>query len=198
MTAKSATAQGVIDAIMENRRRFEDFCYSLTDEQLGRPVPDSTWIVRDFAAHLDTLDTALVRWFAGAADGVAVDSSRNADGAAFDIDAFNDAQVEARRAWPLDQVFAEAQQNRRKLIEALSELSEAQIDETMHFAADAKRNAGDLPLKLFLAGWAQHDPIHVADMLKALPERATDPEIIAWIGNPFVAGYQRVMNRERG
>jgi hypothetical protein len=193
MTAKSPTAQRVVDAIIENRRRFEDFCYSLTEEELMRPVPGTTWIVRDFPAHLDTLDTALLRWFAGAANGVPVDSSRSAAGDPFDVDAFNDAQVAARRDWPLDQVFAEARQNRRKLIDTISVLTEEQIEQPMHFAGDAKRNAGDLALKLFLAGWAQHDPIHVADMIKALPERAADPEIVAWLNNPFVSGYQAAM-----
>ena len=64
----------------------------------------------------------------------------------------------------------------------------------MHFPGDHKRAAGDLPLNLFLAGWAQHDVMHVADMIKALPERADDPEIKRWLDNPFVAGYQAVMS----
>ena len=84
MTAKSRAIQGVIDAIIENRRLFEEFCFSLTDEQLMRPVPDSTWVVRDFAAHLDTLDTALLRWWGAAVQGTPVDSSRDIDGAPFD------------------------------------------------------------------------------------------------------------------
>lgn len=193
MSAKSQTIQGVIDAIVENRRRFEEFCFSLTAEQLMRPVPDSTWVVRDFAAHLDTLDTALLRWFGGAARGTQVDSSRDIDGGPFDIDEFNDAHVAERRSWPLEQVFAEAHENRARLVEEMNELTDEQIDKPMHFAADAKRKAGDLPLKLFLAGWAQHDPIHVADMMKALPERASDQAIVAWLDNPFVKGYQAVM-----
>jgi hypothetical protein len=30
-------------------------------------------------------------------------------------------------------------------------------------------------------------------MLKALPELADDPDIKAWVDNPFVAGYQKAM-----
>jgi hypothetical protein len=188
------TAQTVIDAIVENRRKFEAFCYSLSDEQLGRPVPQSTWIVRDFAAHLDALDTALLRWF-GAADGDATAAATADDGTPLDVDAFNDAQVASRRDWPLERVFAEAAENRAKLIEMLGALTQEQIDATMHFGGDAKRRAADIPLKAFLSGWAQHDPIHVADMLKALPERAEDPDLKGWLDSPFVAGYQAVMNR---
>jgi DinB family protein len=186
--------QAVIDAIVENRRRFEAFCYSLSEEQLARPVPDSTWIVRDFAAHLDTLDTALLRWFS-AADGDATAAATSGDGTPLDVDAFNDAQVAARRDWPLERVLAEAAENRALLIELLASLSQEQVDATMRFGGDAKRRAADIPLKVFLSGWAQHDPIHVADMLKALPERADDAELKAWLDSPFVAGYQAIMNR---
>ena len=61
--AESVVVQKVIDAIVENRVKFEAFCYSLSDEQLNRPVPESTWVVRDFAAHLDTLDPQMIRLF---------------------------------------------------------------------------------------------------------------------------------------
>jgi hypothetical protein len=194
--ATSATIGQIIEVIVENRRRFKAFCHSLDEEQLNRPVPNSTWLVRDFPAHLDTLDVAIARWLrALAAGGESLDSTRNEDGSTFDVDAFNDAHVAERRGWPLARVFEEARENRQELIESLAELTDEQIDKPMHFSGDAKRRPGDLPLKTFLVGWAQHDPIHVADMLKALPERASDPELRAWLDNPFVAGYQSIMNR---
>ncbi len=70
------TVRAIIDTIGENRRRFEQFCYALSEEELLRPVPDSTWVVRDFAAHLGTLDTALLRWFDGVAAGGVVEYER--------------------------------------------------------------------------------------------------------------------------
>jgi hypothetical protein len=188
------TIAQVTAAIKENRRRFEAFCYALSEEQLHRSVPGSTWLVRDFAAHLGTLDEPLIRWTEAIPSGAQIDMARAPDGDAFDVDAFNDAHVAGRRAWPLADVFAEAARNRERLVEALSALTDEQIDRPMHFA-DAKRGAADIPLKLFLTGWAQHDPIHVADMIKALPEVAGDPEIRAWLDNPFVIGYQAAMNR---
>jgi hypothetical protein len=191
----AATAvEDVIEAILDNRRRFKEFCYSLTEEQLHRPVPGTTWIVRDFIAHLDTLDTALLRWFEGAASGAGFDAGVSEDGSAFDVDAFNDAEVASRRDWPLERIFAEADANRERLIAAMRRLTNEQIERPMHFGGDSKRPPADLPLKVFLGGWAQHDPIHVADMIKALPELAADPEIKRWLDNPFVAGYQAVMS----
>jgi hypothetical protein len=192
----SDTIDAIVATIITNRRRFEAFCYSLSEEELNRTVPNSTWVVRDFAAHLGTLDRAIVGWLRALAAGSdSLDSTRNEDGSEFDVDAFNDAHVLERRAWPLARVFEEAAANRRELIDALRALTDQQIDRPMRFSGDAKRRPGDLPLKTFLVGWAQHDPIHVADMLKALPERAADPELRRWLDNPFVAGYQAIMNR---
>lgn len=192
---------GVIEVIRENRRRFEAFCYSLSEEELMRPVPGTTWVVRDFAAHLDTLDTALMAWILGA-PAASQAAPAEAPGARrapeflgeFDVDAFNDAQVAERRGWPLERVFAEAAANRARLIEAMAVLTDERMAQPMHFPGDHKRSPADLPLRLFLAGWAQHDAIHVADMMKALPERAADPEIKRWLDNPFVTGYQAVMS----
>mgnify|MGYP000554202535 CR=1 FL=1 len=187
----SETGQRVIDAIIENRKKFEAFCYSLSEEELNRPVPESTWLVRDFIAHLGTLDTELARWFD--ANGTN-NSSISADGTPFDLDGWNDAQVAERRGQPLDRLFAEAAENRAKLIGVIEGLSEAEITRVTHFTGDGKRSGGDIPLHLFLAGWSQHDPIHVYDMLRALPERAEDPQVKAWMENPFIAGYQKAMN----
>ncbi len=190
------TIAGVIDAIRANRARFEEFCYSLTDEQLGRPVPGSTWIVRDFAAHLGTLDVALLGWFGGVRSGAPASGGDAPafDPDTFDVDAFNDAIVAERRSWPLARVFEEAAVNRDRLIDQLASLDDDEVDRLLHFTGDAKRPAGDLPLRAFLAGWAQHDPIHVADMLRALPERAGDATLAAWLDHPFVRGYQALMN----
>ena len=192
----SETVERVVATIAENRRRFEAFCYALSEDELNRPVPASTWIVRDFAAHLGTLDRAMIGWLrALASGGPSLEATRNHDGTPFDVDAFNEAQVVERRGWPLERVFAEASANRAELVDALRALSDEQVASTMHFGGDAKRRAGDLQLSTFLVGWAQHDPIHVADMLRALPERANDAELRSWLDNPFVAGYQSIMNR---
>ena len=186
-----ATTDKVIDLIIDHRRRFQAFCESLTEEQLDRPVPDSTWLVRDFAAHLDTLDPAMQQLF----EATARDEKLNAPGGGdFDVDAHNEPLVTARRDWPLARVFEEAAQNRAQLIEALRAITDEQTQNMMWFGGDAKRKAGSIPFGLFLAGWAWHDPIHLADMLRALPERATDPDVVAWLDHPFVKGYQTAMN----
>ncbi len=185
--------QKIIDTIEAERDRFEAFCRSLSEEELARPVPDSTWIVRDFIPHLGTLDTELIRWFEGVANGVPDATVRDADDQPFDLDGWNDSTVAERRERTLDKIFSEAAANREKLIATLEKLTDEQTDSIAHFSGDNKRPPADVPLKLFLAGWVKHDAIHVADMLKALPERAGDPEIQAWLNHPAVTWYQQTM-----
>jgi hypothetical protein len=187
------TMERIAPIIRDNRERFEQFCFSLSGGELQRPVPASTWIVKDFASHLATLDALFVRYAPVIRAGGQLDMTRDADGSAFDLDAWNDAQVAERRAWPLDLIFDEARANRTELIDALLSLEEADIERNMHFS-DPKRGTADFPLKAFLVGWAQHDPIHVADMLRALPDRTADAQLQSWLENGFVKGYQAAMN----
>ena len=191
--ASSDTVAGIIDSIREHREKFERFCRSLSEEELARSVPDSAWIVKGFVSHLGTLDPELARTFEAAASGHPEDAGRNADGTPFDLDGFNDAQVAERRDRPLERILEEAAGNRVALIETLARLTDEDISRVMHFQGDAKRSPAALPLKVFLMGWSLHDPIHVADMLKALPERADDPELAAWVRHPVIQGYQQAM-----
>jgi uncharacterized damage-inducible protein DinB len=184
----------LVNSISSHRQKFEAFCRSLSAEELDRPVPDTTWTVRDFISHLATLDPEIGRWLAGVKRGELDAAARGADGERFDIDKWNDAIVAERHDWTLDQIFEEAARNRAALIATLETLLDADIDQTVHFAGDNKRGPGDVPLKLFLFGWARHDPIHVADMLKALPERQGDAQLQAWLDDPAVKWYQDAMS----
>jgi Mycothiol maleylpyruvate isomerase N-terminal domain len=189
----SETIEGLVQQFRTNRTRFQAFCFSLSDEELERPVPNSTYRVKDFASHLATLDTELIRWFEAVREGKADEPRRSADGSPFDVDKWNDAAVAERRDWSLTQIFDEAAENRTHLLEALRELEDEHINQIVHFAGDNKRPPADIPFKLFLAGLSRHDPIHVADMLKALPEHAHDPELQAWLDDPAVKWYQDAM-----
>ena len=65
--AKSETVQTIIQSIREHREKFERFCRSLSEEELGQPVPGSSWVVKDFVSHLATLDAEMARSFEAAA-----------------------------------------------------------------------------------------------------------------------------------
>jgi len=188
------TVDKVIATIERERVRFEEFCRSLSTEELERMVPpDNKWSVKDFAAHLATLDTELVRWFEGVIAGDADQPVRNLDGTRFDIDDWNDRVVRERHTWTLDQIFEEAAANRIQLTATIQNLTEDNVNTITRFAGDNKRPPAEIPLKLFLLGWAHHDAIHVADMLKALAERADDPALKEWLSHPAVTWYQNAM-----
>lgn len=189
----SETIERLAKRFRANRERFEALCRALNEEELERPVPNSTWQVKDFVSHLGTLDTLLTQQFRSFAFGNPETLGQDADGAPFDLDRWNDAEVGKRRGWALEQMLEEATENRNGFLEALSKLTDEQIEQTMHFTGYNKRDPADIPFKLFLYGLARHDPIHVADMVKALPERAGDPELQAWLDDPAVTWYQNAM-----
>ena len=135
----------VIDQIIENRRKFEDFCFSLNDEELDRPVPESTWLVRDFAAHLATLDPGMAQLFEAT---VRNERMTTPEGGTFDVDAHNEPLVVARRTWTMAQVFEEGRTKRAALIELLRGITDEQTQHQMWFEADAKRGFGASPFSL--------------------------------------------------
>ena len=189
----SETVLGLIERFRDNRERFVAFCRSLSDEELARPVPGSTYRVKDFVSHLATLDPVMAQQFERAAQGQMEELGRGDDGSPFDVDRYKDAEVAARRDWSLDQMLEEAAANRAAFLGSLAKLEDEHIDTVVHFTGDNKRDPADIPFKLFLQGLTRHDPIHVADMVKALPERAEDPELKAWLNDTIVRWYQTTM-----
>jgi uncharacterized damage-inducible protein DinB len=190
---KSTAVQHAADTMQKHRQQFEEFCRSLSEEELARPVPDSTWTVKDFIIHLAQFDTEVARWMEALKAGRIEAPGRNEDGGAFDVDAYNNARVAERHDWPLERILAEGAENRANLIVVMEELEDAHIEQTVQFPGDNKRDPAQVQFKLFLMGLARHDPVHVADMVKALPERAANPAIAAWIDDGAVRWYQQAM-----
>lgn len=190
MTPEVAEIVAELDA---HRARFEVFCRSLSSEELGRAVPKSTWIVRDFIAHLATIDRPVGEMFrtmhAGADPGL-----RGADGQRFDVDAWNEGQVQSRRQLSVEELLAEADASRAELKQDLAALTAEDLAKTLRFQGDSKRPPSEIALGRYLRGWCKHDPMHVLDMVRALPERET-PELAAWFADPVIQGYQAMMNR---
>jgi hypothetical protein len=186
------TIAKLIGRLKENRAKFVEFCRSLSEEELARPVPDSSYTVKDFVSHLGTIDAPMVQQIEALAAG-RNEPLGQGTGERFDIDKWNDGIVAERKDWPLDRILDEAARNREAMLAAFSKLQDEQIEQVMHFTGDNKRPPADIAYKLFLSGLTRHDTIHVADMLKALPERAEDPALKAWIDDSVVKWYQTTM-----
>ncbi len=187
--------QATIAGLTEERARLERFARSLTAEELARPVPGTVWTVSDFIAHVATLDAAYLGWFTTLAGDPDPGDHRGSPG--FDVDRFNESAVSARRGRSVGDNLAEGASLRGRLVAVIKRFTDDTLDSTIRFGGDRKRPPVDLPLGQFLTGWTRHDAIHVADMLKALPERRHDPEIVAWLGRPEVAAsisaYEKAM-----
>lgn len=185
----------VVETATLERDRFSRFCRSLTDDELGRIVPGSTWRVKDFINHVATLDGPYAGWFTALIDGDTGDPHRGTPD--FDVDEFNEGAVTARRDRSMDEMLDEAERGRATLIAAFDRLTDAQLDATIRFGGDRKRPPRHLPLGQFLQGWVRHDAIHAADMLKALPERRFDQAVVSWLEDdavaPAVRAYQQAM-----
>lgn len=188
-----ADVEAVLVELDDHRERFEAFCRSLADEELDRPVPASDWLVRDFIAHLATIDGPVTEMFttmlAGGDPGL-----RTGDGERWDVDRWNEHQVQDRRDQSVEALLDEAARARARLREAMLRFDEESLARTFTFAGDGKRPPGQVRIGQYLRGYSKHDPIHAVDMLRALPERRT-PALDAWLDDPIVQGYQAAMNR---
>lgn len=186
----------VVQELDAHRARFEAFCRSLSEEQLRRPVPRSTWIVKDFISHLATIDGPVGEMFRTIHEG-GDPGPRNPDGGRFDVDHWNDSQVAKRRERTVEEILAEAATARALLHERLAALTAEDIEREIRFGGDSKRPPASIRLIQYLRGWCKHDPMHAFDMLRALPELHS-PELDAWFDDPVIRGYQAAMNPDGG
>jgi len=184
----------VMQELDAHRARFIAFCRALTDEELERQVPQSEWLVRDFIAHLATIDRPVAAMFSTIQEGRQQGGGGEADRDRWDVDRFNQGKVEERRQRTIAEILTEAAAERVRLRKVLGALQEETLSRTLHFGGDARRSAAEIELRSYLRGWCKHDPMHAVDMLRALPERRT-PLIEQWIDDPVIASYQAQMNR---
>jgi hypothetical protein len=184
----------MIDAMKSHRQRLEAFARSLSDEELERPVPDSDWRVKDFLIHLLSFDPEMVRWLERVRAGDTSVPKTTSDGEPYNIDTWNNAQVAERRDWPLERILEEGVEGRKQFEATLRTMEDEHIEQVVDFPGDNKRDPAKVQLKLFLGGLGRHDPVHVADIMKALPERSEDPELRAWLDDGIVRWYQNAMS----
>jgi hypothetical protein len=165
----------VVADTVAQRQRFEAFVRSLSAEELHRPVPETPWRVKDYVAHLATIDIWVGGWFKAWANGQPWSFTRE-DGRPFDIDAWNQERIDERRDADSDALLKEAAGLRAPLLATFEEFSPALLDRPFDFRGRT------ISFLRYLQLWTAHDPAHSLDMLRALPERAADPAIEAWVG----------------
>lgn len=163
----------VVEETNRNRATFEEFCRSLSPDDLVQPVPRATWPVKGYIAHLASIDIWVGDWFEHQAHGQPWRPTME-DGSPFDIDAWNEARVVERDAADVDELLAEAATHRERLWGAVDRFTPEVLDRRFNF------HGHDITFLRYLQLWAGHDPAHSADMLRGLPARQGDPELRAW------------------
>jgi hypothetical protein len=167
-------AQKIIDQAAEERTRFIEWVRGVPHEVWANTSPDGTWQARDYVAHLASIDPLLTAWFRslqrerserGTGDG----------GQRFDIDEWNERQILERRGRAFDELLADMEKHRVDLNAALDAFTDEQLDQTIHFGGDAKRSPRELPLHMFLSGWAYHDRWHMEDARRAIAGAPEQP-----------------------
>jgi hypothetical protein len=191
-----ARVEAVIAELDGHRARFEAFCRSLRPGELARPVPGSDWAVRDFIAHLATIDAPVTRMFLTYQGASPPNGDPGGEGPAWSVDRWNQGRVDERRERGVEDLLVEAATSRARCREALAAFTEEQLEQTMRFGGDSKRPASEIRLLDYLRGWCKHDPMHAVDMIRALPEHDT-PQMREWFDDPVIQGYQAAMNRPR-
>lgn len=191
--------QLIVDEFARHRHQFESFCRSLTDADLAARVPGSSWTVKDYIAHLGTIDGLIAYNFQQL---VGLDSIRPSDipvAQPFDIDDWNEVAVAARRTATVEELLAEAAEHREDLLRGISVLDDDALDSMVPFGSRRASGLPDAPVKLRSLLWAiaVHDPNHTQDILRAIPERAAAPAVQEWLASARVSEVDPEITRRR-
>jgi hypothetical protein len=175
--------QLLIDELHRHRNQFEVFCRSLTDDELAAVVPNSPWTVKDYIAHLATIDGLIAYSFQAAVGRSDIPPMDVPPTEPMDIDDWNALIVPARRDKSVEELLAEAAKHREAMVGCWALLGDEQLDSTIMFGARKATGLPDVPVPLRAVLWAisVHDPNHTSDMLRAIPHKKEVPFVREWI-----------------
>lgn len=177
--------QLVIDEFARHRTQFEHLCHSLTPPELVSVIPGSHWTVKDYIAHLCTIDSLIAAGF-GPSVGVAAPPPDVPIMQPFDIDDWNEAAVRAREDASVDDLLEESRRHRANMLMAIERMADTDLDWVIPYGGDRKATGlAPTPVRFggLLWGIAIHEPTHTRDIIRALPERAKEPSIAEWLAS---------------
>lgn len=173
----------ILDEFARHRVQFEHLCHELNEVELATPIPGAPWMVRDYIAHLCTIDGLIAPNFARMV-GLTAPLPDTAIPDPFDIDDWNEAAVRSRAGISIDDLLSEGTRHRDNLAASIDRMTDEQLDAIIPYGGD--RKALNLPKSMIrfgglLWGIAIHEPTHARDILKALPGRGDQPWIREWL-----------------
>lgn len=178
-------ARLAIDELARHRAQFEHLCRSLSANELATRIPGSHWTVKDYIAHLCTIDALIAAGF-GPIVGLSAPPPEVPLPQPFDIDDWNDLAVQSRSDANIEQLLAEAAQHRANMVAAFERMTDEDLDRVIPYGGDRKSlNLPPTQVRFggLLWGIAVHDPTHTRDILRALPARAQEPWVEEWLAS---------------
>ena len=176
----------IIDELARHRTQFEHLCRSLTNDELAAHIPGSHWSVKDYIAHLATIDGLIANNFSPLV-GLSAPPPDVPYPKPFDLDEWNESAVRARATLSVEALLGEAAGHRANMAAAIAKMTDADLDRVIPYGGDRK-TLGPLPRSNVRFGgllWAIaiHDPTHTQDIIRALPARASEPWLSEWLGS---------------
>ena len=175
----------VVDEMSRHRVQFEYLCHDLNADELDTKIPDSHWTVKDYIAHLCTIDALIAHAFA-AQVGQQAPLPDTPYPQPFDIDDWNEAAVRSRMSRSVDELLAEGATHRDYMAKAIAAMTDEHLDRIIPYGGDRKALNLQPSMVRFgglLWGIAVHDPTHTRDILRALPHRAEQSWIQEWLAS---------------
>ena len=145
----------LLATVKADRERFDRIVQSVPSELLEKPILPGGWSVKDVLAH--------IAW--GEREGIGVMRARDLVGSDlwnFSEDERNAAVVQDSRSRPLDEVLLEYRAAFDEYVSTLSDLSEAELNDTGRFDGLSERIPGWRPWRVL------YDPVHYEDHGKAI------------------------------
>jgi hypothetical protein len=175
----------IIDELSRHRVQFEHLCRSLTPSELSTPIPGSHWTVKDYVAHLCTIDGLIAAGFSPMV-GLSAPPPDVARPQPFDIDDWNESAVRPKAGALVEELLAEGARHRASMAAAIEKMSDEDLDRIIPYGGDRKATGlAPTPVRFggLLWGIAIHDPTHTRDILRALPKRQEESWIVEWLGS---------------
>ena len=159
-----ASKQDASESLMLNVQRAEKIAANLTDADLAKPVCDDGWTVKEVFAHLASMGASPV-FFIVMAHRAMSGGGGGGMGAGFDVNAFNNQQVEARKDKTVFELLAELRQGHEKGVEMIA----ATPDEVLAFKMPNPFQGGmSTALEMIEESSADHEAQHLMDIAQAL------------------------------
>lgn len=161
--------QDVSESLMLNVQRAEKMAASLTDADMAKPVYSAEgpeWTVKDVFAHLASMG-ASPAFFIGMAQRATSGGGGGGMPPGFDVDAFNNQQVEIRKEKSIFDLLAEFRKGHEQGVELIASTPDDVLTKKMPNPFEGGMSSA---LEMIHGSCGDHEAQHMMDISQALRE----------------------------